>query len=210
VKSFYLGLTPWLAFAVADRSAGLGPSRAALAGLVFALGICVLELRGRRVRPLPIIAAAQFSILATVSAGASRSGGVWRYDRAFAIGSLGVVFLVSSIVLPLSVSYARDAVAPRHWHDRRFLAANATLTRWWALALALVAASLALGAALASPLATTVLNWLIPIMIIASAATVLAPQSDVGSGGSAVRALDCLMSESRDDGARKGPRRLSW
>jgi len=210
MTTFYVGMTPWLAFIVADRSAGLGPSNAALAGLAVALGIVVIEFRSRHFRPLPILAATQFSLLAMVSA---YSGGetVWRYDRALTIGVLAAAFMLSSLIAPFTAPYARDVVTPKSWTDGRFLRANATLTRAWSLVLALVSVSFAVGATFANPFATTILNWLIPILIVAIAAARLAPPSENHSGASAIRALESLMSNAHDDErARRGPRRLSW
>ena len=211
MTSFYLGLTPWLAFTVADRSAGLGPSRAALAGLVVALGILAIELRARRLRPLPLVAAAEFSALLAVSAAVGGTDGVWRYDRALAFGVLAVVFVLSSAVAPLTMPYARDVVAPRRATDPRFLRTNAALTRSWSVALILVALSFALGATFETPLTTTLFNWFVPILVVAAAATRLASPSESNLGESAAKALETLMSDARDgDGARSGPRRLSW
>ena len=186
MKSFYVGLTPWLAFGVADRSAGLGPFHAALVGLVVALGITVFELRGRQLRPLPFIAAAEFTALTAISVHVDTTAGIWRYDRALAIGALAATFVVSSLVAPLTAPYTRDVVTPRHWTDRRFLRANATLTRSWSLVLTLVAASAALGATFQDPLGTTVFNWLLPIFVVALATPRLAVPSESNSGASAV------------------------
>lgn len=84
------------------------------------------------------------------------------------------------------------------------------LTRSWALSLGLVAGSFALGATFENPLATTMFNWLIPIRIVAVAASRLAQSSENDRGPTALSALESLMSESSDDGAGRSPRRLSW
>jgi hypothetical protein len=211
MTNFYVALTPWLAFAVADRSAGLGPSGAALVGLVVALGIVSLEYRSRRVRPLPIMAAMQFSTLAMISAYAGASNGIWRYDRALTIGILAAAFLMSSAVAPLTAPYVRDLVTPKHSKDSRFVQANKTLTRAWSRALAVVGVSLAVGATLQTPFATTTFNWLIPMFVVAVAAARLTPASENDGRTSVRSALDSLMSDSHErETPPGGPRRLTW
>jgi hypothetical protein len=211
MKAFYVALTPWLAFIVADRSAGLGPAGAALVGLIVALGIVGFELRCKRLRALPIVAFAEFSALATLAVKTGGTDGIWRYDRALAIAILAALFLASSFAAPLTAPYVRDIVTPRHWTERSFARANAALTRWWSLVFALVAASFVLGATFERPLPTTVFNWLVPIAIIAVAATRFSVASDGDRGALALNALDCLMSDARDsEWAGDHPRRLNW
>ena len=208
MKTFYVALSPWLAFIVADRSAGLGPSGAALVGLIVALGIVGFELRCKRLRSLPFVAAAEFSVLATFAMKTGSTDGIWRYDRALAIAILAAVFLASSYAAPLTAPYVRDIVTPRQWTTRGFARANAALTRSWSLVFALVAVSFALGATFEHPLPTTVFNWLVPIAILAVAATRLSATSDGDSGALALNALDCLIGDARD--SERSGRRLNW
>ena len=154
-RAFYLALTPWLTFAVADRSAGIGPVASAVLAAVIGLALCGFELARHRWSLLPAVAAAFFGPLAAFSWAAGGSPPGASLDRPLAAAVLAVVFAVSLVGRPVTCWYTGEDVSQGRAASAR-----------WALAFAIIAASGFAGAAVSTSWGPTVFNWLLPILVL--------------------------------------------
>src|SRR5579863_6264448 len=128
MRTFYLALTPWLVFAVADRSAGLGPPEAAFVASAVATVVVVSDLWLRRWRCLPLLAALIFFVFATVSVATGDAPLAAHYDRAAAVGLLATFLFGSVLWAPLTLVYAADLVPPSRRAAAEFRRLHVRLT----------------------------------------------------------------------------------
>ncbi len=162
----YVGLMPWVVFGVADRIHGPGTGWAALAAAV-----CAVVLLGvswwspaQRVTRLEIVASAGFTALAAV--GLAGSGG-WLLEpaagRVVAAVGLASVLLSSLLGTPVADVCARDAVPARARSSPAYRKLVVSVTTTWGLCALVVAVACAGGLVASSPLATTIVDWLLPL-----------------------------------------------
>lgn len=169
-RRFYLALLPWLSFAVVDRNYGMGPSWAALSALTTLAVVATVTRSRPRLAGLDALAFAVFAAVA---------GGCWlvpaadrSYGRAATTTVLAVALAVSAWTRPLTAPYVRENRPPTQWGDPGVARLARTLALRWAVVSVLISASLAAGAALGGRDASTVFNWLVPLMaVIVGAAT---------------------------------------
>ncbi|MCB1039144.1 MAG: hypothetical protein R2701_11575 [Acidimicrobiales bacterium] len=160
-SKFYVGLVPWLVFAVANRSGAQGLALSAALALLATLAVVVVSLQERRPTLLNGAAIVLFGTLGAAALVLDLAA-LDRLGRPLAAAGLAAIAWASLLAVPLVEPYTRDVVTPAESAARRFTQANRAVTSIWAWAFVDVTASLLLGAVIATPLAATVLNWLVP------------------------------------------------
>jgi len=191
-RSFYLTLTPWLAFVVSDRSAGLGPSGSAAVAAGIALAIFANDTRLHRGGLLPRVATALFTSLLVASAALGEDQWMQRFDRAIAVAVLATCLTGSLARERLAHSGTQEeptGLSTANAHRDRYLK---TMGRW-SLAMGLTAVSYGIDGALArAPATDTVFDWLLPIILVVAAVnwSPKAPPTTVGD--EVAPALDLL------------------
>lgn len=189
-RHFYLSLCPWVCFAVADRTGGIGPAEAAFIAAAVALLIAGHEVRADRTAVLPGLAVGLFLVDGAISLGTTPwSTMLHHYDRAAVTAVLAAAMALSLAATPVTERYTSETVAASVRSQPGFRRYNTLLTRRCAVATALVAVSLALGGTFRGALAQTVSNWMAPIAVVIVATArqrVGAPRASVRSEAAAV------------------------
>ncbi|HTW09197.1 MAG TPA: hypothetical protein VME46_16950 [Acidimicrobiales bacterium] len=170
-SSFYLALTPWLAFVASDRSAGLGPAYSAAIACAVAMAVFGNDLRLHSRHALPPVAAAGFGSLTVAIVALHDPQWVGRFDRTIAAAFLAGCLLGSLAREPLTAGYGRQRVTPRRAASAAFRDHQARVALWWSSAIGLIAVSFTLGALVRGRAADTVFNWLLPMVLIVFAAS---------------------------------------
>jgi hypothetical protein len=209
-RRFYLALCPWACFVIADRAHGIGVTSAALLSCAVATSIAVFEVRARRTAALTVMGSALFLADGLLSLTTETwSPVIARYDRSMVAAVLAGCLAVSLSMTPLSERYTRPEVTPGQATAPAFRHYNRIMTYRWALAVGAIAASLAAGNTLHSRLPATMFNWLIPLLLVAHAASgppVLLPSSP-NEATSTTGILDALLVTDQSPSFR--PRLLS-
>jgi hypothetical protein len=136
-----LGLSPFIAFAVIERT--VGPAAGLFAGALVAAGLLVHDLMspGRSAKLLDIGTTLLFCTLAALApmrkAGISIMGVRLLVDT----GLLLIVLVSLAIGRPFTLQYAREQVSAEHWHSAAFLRTNYIVSFVWALAFAVIVAA---------------------------------------------------------------------
>jgi hypothetical protein len=166
-RELSLGLFPWAVFAVVGRNAGQGAAWASVAGLVTVLVVAFPGRAGHKLKHLERCALTLFSLLfvAGLVAGPDQQAFVNQNARALAFGGLALVAITSLFFVPFTEEYARDAVRRRYWNTPRFVRVNFRISALGAVAFSAMTVSFVLGQAFTTPVANTVLNWVVPIAI---------------------------------------------
>ena len=169
----YVGLLPWVVFAIVGRATVGGVAWGAFAALAAELVIVAASARTRSMKDLEVFGAGLFSALAVwaVSDQHDPLGVLQRFHGAIAVGALALFAVVSLAFQPFTEPYAREVVQRKYWTTARFNRANVELTLIWAVAFAATAASLAAAGALQTRLGTTVFAGLLPVAILLLGAT---------------------------------------
>jgi hypothetical protein len=164
----YLGLLPWIVFALVGLGSLEGATWAAAAALAVAVGILVVSARTHAVKDLEIFAVVLFAVLVLWGATDQHDvhGILQRYHSAVATGALACFAIASLAWQPFTVPYAREVVQKKYWKTARFTRANVELTLMWAAVFAAVAASQAAAGAIDTRLATTVFTWVLPLGLV--------------------------------------------
>lgn len=162
----YTDLLPWLVFIVVDRKSGLGIDWASAAGAVSA-GLLV----GRaywRGRPAPgaVIGLSVFCVSCVVAIFDPAWDRAVSDPRAAVVLVLALSALVSLGIRPLSESYTAGAVAPGIRGTSEFHRVNVEITAAWAVGGIVVAATFAASAVDSGPVALTLLNWIVPLVLL--------------------------------------------
>ena len=164
---FYLCLSPWLVFAVVDRSNGQGTMWAALAALAFTVAI-VLWPSGAT--SFTFANGGAMTVFAALAAGAAIAGGhgiLQTYGRLCAASGLALTALASLTGKPFTTPYMDAQVLPDEVSTARFRQANIAMTAAWAAAAAATALSFLLAVDIPAGAAATVFNWIIPGALVA-------------------------------------------
>jgi len=181
----------------------VGPLRSAIAALAIAAFQCVTAHRSGVSLALPKVSTLLFAIFIALSLVISNGGVEWRFARAVVTGTLSLVLLVTSWRSPLTEAYVRADSKPSLWSDPHFSTDNGRLARHWSAAFGVVAISFTFGAILRGSVATTLLNWLAPILVLALAVARASTVPIETTGSRLVEAVE-LLSSGRGDGDSRG------
>ena len=164
----YLGLVPWVVFAIVGRETVEGVSWGAFAALAVALVIVGVSARSRSVKDLEVFAVGLFAALAVwaVSDQHNPLGVLQRFDSAIAVGALALFAVVSLAFQPFTEPYAREVVQRKYWTTARFNRTNVELSLLWAVVFAATAASFAAAGVVQTRLGTTLFAGLLPVAIV--------------------------------------------
>ncbi|MBV9165551.1 MAG: hypothetical protein JO342_05310 [Solirubrobacterales bacterium] len=174
----YVAFVPWVLFTLITHHGSL--KAAAIAALGAAVIIALPSLLGGRPKLLElgaILAFAGFAIVA-FSADAATGAFVARYARAMAAGVLAVIAFASLLLTPFTEQYARESVPREFWSSPRFKQINRQLTLMWAWVFVAMIPSHLIAGAIDTRRANTILNWVVPIVLIVWAAKRTAAASD--------------------------------
>jgi len=169
----YLGLVPWVVFAMAGRTSVGGVMWGAFAALAVALLIVAVSARSGSVKDLDVFAVGLYSALSVWAASDQHDplGVLQRFHSAIAVGALALFAVVSLAFEPFTEAYAREVVQRKYWTTGRFNRVNVELTLMWAVVLAAAAASFAAAAVVQTRLGTTVFAGVLPVAIVVLGAT---------------------------------------
>jgi hypothetical protein len=160
----YLGLVPWIAFAIVGRESPEGAAWGAAAALCIALALVATSARSRSVKDLEVFAVVLFATLALwgVSDQHDPHGLLQRYHNAIAAGALASFAIASLAFQPFTEPYAREVVQRKYWKTARFTRANVELTLMWSVVFAAIAASQTVAGTIHTRLGSTIFTWVVP------------------------------------------------
>jgi hypothetical protein len=166
-REISLGTLPWVIFAVVGRNSGQGTAWASIAALLAVVAVSVPMLRWRKLR---VLQASAFFIFATllvlgIFAGDDRANFINQYGRALAFGGFALTAFASLLFVPFTEEYTRDAVRMRYWDTPRFRSANLYMSAMVAVAFTGMTVSFVVAQAFATPVANTVFNFVVPIVL---------------------------------------------
>jgi hypothetical protein len=124
-----LGFGPWISFWILRF--GVSFQVAAVAALVFSMGINAAAWRGQRLKILEMGTLVYFLMLTLLF---SLSEGVWLQDWINVVrnGSLALIVAISLLLQrPFTLQYAREQVPSDYWHEPLFMRINVVLTVAW-------------------------------------------------------------------------------
>jgi hypothetical protein len=164
----YLGLLPWIVFAVIGRGTLEGVGWGAVAAVITAGAIAFSSARHRSVKELEIFAVLLFVALALAGALNQHDprGFLQRYHNGLAVGALACFAVASLAFQPFTEQYAREIVQRKYWSTTRFNRANVELTLMWAAVFIAIATSQIAAGAIETRLGTTIFNWVLPVGLI--------------------------------------------
>lgn len=169
-RAFYLSLTPWLVFAMADRTAGAGPVYGAFIAGAAGLLIVIVDLRRGVRHLLPPFAVGYFGAYLLVAALTGNPRWESPLSRASSVAALAVVLALSLLRRPATMAYGVADVAPSRAASTSFRHRHRCLTCGWALAAAAASASMCCGLLVRTPVGLTIFDWLLPAAVVAAAA----------------------------------------
>lgn len=164
-----LALSPWLGFAFASRTGGLDLRSSAL--LAVGWSIAVLLYSHRRagvVRAFELETTALFTLLAIASyvLPATVVKGMSPYARAVAVAGFALLALCSLSVRPFTEEYLRDMVPRDELESITFARTNNALTVAWIVTAMTLVVVFVLGALVPGALGSTLLNWVVPLLLV--------------------------------------------
>ncbi len=176
-----VSLVPWLLFTIIAGRVGL--DFVGWAAAVAAVAICVIAVRGMRVRTIDgrrcsikvidVAGAVTFSVMAVLAF--TGSDGVQQhivdYGRAVCALILAVIMLGSLLIVPFTEQYAREQIPQAYWHSPVFRVLNRRISAAFGIAVLVMAVSHFLSGWLESrgdltTMGNLTLNWAIPILVI--------------------------------------------
>ena len=161
----YVGLLPWLIFWVVSgpNTWELGAGLALVASLI----LVVPDAQHHRIKMLDIVSILFFAALTV--AGFVLDGGQLRwledYSQPISSGVLALIVLISLLWVPFTAQYARDEVPREFWETPDFKRINLVLSSVWGLVF-LASAVLGFIAQDMGGSGNTLLNWVIPIILV--------------------------------------------
>src|SRR5262245_42205363 len=163
----YLGLVPWIVFALVGRDSLEGVAWGAAIALCVALALVIVSARTRSVKDLEVFAVVLFATLALWGASDQHSphGVLQRYHNGIAAGALACFAIASLAFQPFTEPYQRELVQRKHWKSARFARANVELTLMWSVVFTAIAASQAVAGAIHTRLGSTIFTWAVPLGI---------------------------------------------
>ena len=164
----YLGLVPWIVFAVVGRGSLEGVAWGGAAALGVALLIVAMSSRTHAVKDLEIFAAVLFAgfTLWGVSDQHNPHGFLQHYHNGISTAALALFAVASLAWQPFTEPYARELVQRKYWKTARFIRANVELTLMWSVVFGAIAASQTLAGAIHTRLGSTIFTWVVPIAVV--------------------------------------------
>jgi hypothetical protein len=164
----YLGLLPWVVFAIVGRASVAGVAWGAFAALGVAVVIVAVSARSRSVKDLEIFAVGLYSALSVWALSDLHDpiGVLQRFHSAIAVGALALFTVVSLGFEPFTESYAREVVQRKYWTTGRFNRVNVELSLMWAVVLTATAALFAAAGVVQTRLGTAVFAGLLPAAVV--------------------------------------------
>jgi hypothetical protein len=163
-------LLPWIVFAVVDRYGGQGVTWASIGALVTAVTLLVTERdNGSGVPNVLMIGAVILFAGLTVAGFIYDTPHSWLAHNGRALAALGLaaIAMASLTYIPITEHYSRPHTRPSLWRTERFHRVNVYATMMWAGIAALAALSHIAANLVNQPSAYTVLNWVVPIAMVA-------------------------------------------
>jgi intracellular septation protein A len=164
-----LGFAPWIIFTVL-----CAPTTWEWATLTALLATVVLAVpdwrRSREVSLLDVVSVVFFAVLSVLALVLDRADLLWVEDRAQLLSSavLTLVVLVGLVIgRPFTEHYARQSVPRRYWTSPTFHRVNVVITAVWAAAFAVT--TLCDVVVAIAPGTSTLLNWVVPALVIVAA-----------------------------------------
>jgi hypothetical protein len=164
--NIYIAFVPWVLFAVISRRDTL--QAATVVALAAALAIAAPGVLNGRPKQLEIGAVVAFALFTAVAfvADPGTDDFLVRYARAIGAALLAGIALLSLATTPFSEQYARETVPERYWSSPRFEQVNRELTLMWAGVFATMVPSHVIAGAIDTQRASTLFNWVVPIVLI--------------------------------------------
>ena len=186
MKSF-IGLLPWVIFWVVS-----GPNTwelGAVLALVAALVLVVPDAQHHKIKMLDIVSIVFFAALTIAGLILDAGQLTWLEDYSQAISSavLALIVLGSLLWVPFTAQYARDEVPAEFWDTPDFKRINLVLSTVWGLVF-LACAVLGFMAQDMAGSGNTLLNWVIPVILIVIAVKFTAWYPEQGKGNGAAPA----------------------
>ncbi|MGH9082646.1 MAG: hypothetical protein ACRDY3_00935 [Acidimicrobiales bacterium] len=173
VLNAYVDVVPWIVFVVVDRHSGMGPGWAALSAAACGCGIAGWSRWRARPSLLGVVAVTVFGSVAVVVVLDDQTSQWFEPAlRAACVLALAVTAFWSLSARshhPLSQPYTADRVPPGHGSDPAFARVNRRITAIWGAAVSLVALSFGCVALGPSDFTLTLLDWVVPIVVIGAA-----------------------------------------
>jgi hypothetical protein len=168
----YAALLPWAVFAVVDRTQVGGTLWAGLGALITAIALLLTSSRDRSSRNVIVLGAVVwFAGLAIAGAITRSDSGFLAHDgRALSAAGFALIAFGSLALTPALQHYTRPHVRSSRWDDPAFHRVNVLVTLIWAATFTGISLSHFVGATMATPEASTVFNWVMPIAFAAIAA----------------------------------------
>jgi hypothetical protein len=176
--SMLTGFLPWIAFTViAQRLAADGVAWSALIAVAMTVVALVWGRRHRNPTQLNVYSLGIFTVMAVAGFVGDHRVDEWLFDwgRPLVGVILGLLVLAASRTRPFTAEYARRTTPQELWTSPVFVKINRVLSATWGAALVVMgAAALVVAALNAHPTDTTspylvdlLLNWVVPIAVIA-------------------------------------------
>jgi intracellular septation protein A len=164
-----LGFAPWIIFTVL-----CAPTTWEWATLTALLATVVLAVpdwrRSREVSLLDVVSVVFFAVLSVLALVLDRADLLWVENRAQLLSSavLTLVVLAGLVIgRPFTEHYARQSVPRRYWTSPTFHRVNVVITAVWAAAFAVT--TLCDVVVAIAPGTSTLLNWVVPALVIVAA-----------------------------------------
>jgi hypothetical protein len=206
----YLGLVPWVVFAVVGRGSLEGVAWGAATALGLALVILAISSRAHAVKDLEIFSVALFATFTLwgMSDQHNPHGFLQHYHNGLATGALAAFAVASLAWQPFTEPYAREMVQRKYWTTPRFTRANVELTLMWSVVFAVVAASQTLAGAIDTRLGSTIFTWVLPISLVLLGVNQASTRWDDQFDGESM-GLDAMLNQVElwGDPGRPGPTR---
>ncbi len=168
-SNIYIAFVPWVLFSVIARRWEV--EAAAVVALVAAVLISLPSLRAGHPKLLELGAVVAFVGFTIVAVNADAATNEWlaRYARAVAAGVLALIAFGSLMLTPFTAQYARETVPEQFWSSPAFASVNRRITAIWGFVFLLMVPSHILAGAINTHRASTVFNWIVPIVLVAFA-----------------------------------------
>lgn len=165
-SGIYLAFVPWVLFTLITQHDSL--KAAAIVALIASAVIAFRSASTTGPKVLELGAVLVFVGFAVVAFIADASTGAWvaRYARAIAASLLALIAFTSLLFTPFTEQYARESVPRQFWSSARFKHVNRQLTLMWGCVFLVMVPSHIIAGAIDTRRGNTILNWVIPIILV--------------------------------------------
>lgn len=192
---FVLGFLPWIVFTVvSQRLAANGVAWSATIAVAMTVVALVPAWKRNGPKILNLGSLVLFAVIAIVGFVGGPDVDLWLYDWGPSLVAivLGLYVLATVPVLPFTAEYARQSVARQYWESPTFKRINRVLSAAWGVAILIIGCASAIATAVAArptdfsdaALLELVLNWVVPIAVIAGMIRFSSTYPDRVRGGS--------------------------